>query len=177
MLWLLEHLEHAYRLLTSSDVLLLRIRKCPETQSLQSILLDQDLGLRRNEVRMTNVYKLWQGTSMGGIPSNLLDPFVSLPNTESPSLASLLSVKFLGCPIINTKINPREIGRMRSHLLSGVDAVTRQNWYSSQLAVVYFFRAGILFSIKNAKFWLILANFGYFVANVRAFWCTFYRPW
>ena len=116
---LLEHLEHTYRLLTSSDVLLLRIRKCPETQSLQSILLDQDFGLRRNEVRMTNVYKLWQGTSMGGIPSNLLDPFVSLPNTESSSLASLLSVKFLGCPIINTKISPREIERMRSHLLSG----------------------------------------------------------
>ena len=112
--WLLEHLEHTYRLLTSSYVLLLRIREC-----LQSILLDQDLVLRRNEVRMTNVYKLWQGTSMGGIPSNLLDPFVSLPNTESSSLASLLSVKFLGCPIINTKISLREIGRMRSHLLRG----------------------------------------------------------
>ena len=38
LLWLLEHLEHTYRLLTSSNVLLLRIRKCPETQSLQSIL-------------------------------------------------------------------------------------------------------------------------------------------
>ena len=34
-------------------------------------------------------------------------------------------------------------------------------------AVVYFFRSGVLFSIENTKFWPILANIGYFVANLR----------
>ena len=52
-------------------------------------------------------------------------------------------------------------------------------WYLSQLpqlAVVYFFQTGVLFGIENAKFWPILTNRGYFVANLRTFWCTFYRP-
>ena len=38
------------------------------------------------------------------------------------------------------------------------------------------FRAGVLFSIENAYFWSILTNLGYFVANLRTFWCTFYMP-
>ena len=41
---------------------------------------------------------------------------------------------------------------------------------------VLFFRADVLFSIENAKFWPILTILGYFVANLRTFWCTFYRP-
>ena len=40
-------------------------------------------------------------------------------------------------------------------------------------AVVYFFRAGTLFCTENAKCWPTLANFDYFVSNVRTFWCTF----
>ena len=40
-------------------------------------------------------------------------------------------------------------------------------------AVVYFFRAGTLFCTENAKCWPMLANFDYFVSNVRTFWCTF----
>ena len=42
-----------------------------------------------------------------------------------------------------------------------------------QPAVVYFFLAGVLFSIENAKFWPTSANLVYFVANLRTFWCTF----
>ena len=37
------------------------------------------------------------------------------------------------------------------------------------------FRAGVLSSIKNAKCWPILTNFGHFVANITR-WCTFSRP-
>ena len=39
-----------------------------------------------------------------------------------------------------------------------------------------FFQAGVLFSLENAKFWPILTNLGYFVANLRTFLGTFYRP-
>ena len=45
-----------------------------------------------------------------------------------------------------------------------------------QPAVVYFFLAGVLFSIENAKFWAIQIGIGYFVANLRTFWYTFYQP-
>ena len=48
--------------------------------------------------------------------------------------------------------------------------------YKSQPAMVFFFQAGILFCIANAKFWPILSNLGYFVTNLRTFCCTFYRP-
>ena len=44
-----------------------------------------------------------------------------------------------------------------------------------QPAVVCFFRARVLFSMENAKFWPILTNLGYFIANLRTFRCTFYR--
>ena len=55
-----------------------------------------------------------------------------------------------------------------------------KNWLRSKVIfvpttqpdVAYFFRAGVLFSIENAKFWPILTNLGYFVANLRTFWCT-----
>ena len=40
--------------------------------------------------------------------------------------------------------------------------------------VTYFFQAGILFSIYRES--LFLPNVGYFVANLRNFRCTFYRP-
>ena len=46
-------------------------------------------------------------------------------------------------------------------------------------AVVHFFRAGVLSSIENAKFWPILDhfdNFGYFVANLRVF-LYFLQAW
>ena len=33
--------------------------------------------------------------------------------------------------------------------------------------MVYFFPAGVLFSIEKAKMWSILTNIGYFVANLR----------
>ena len=52
---------------------------------------------------------------------------------------------------------------------SWVSSRLQHTSYSSQPAVVYFFQAGILFSIKNTKFWPILANFGYFVPNLHAF--------
>ena len=32
--------------------------------------------------------------------------------------------------------------------------------------------SGVLFSTENENFCHILANFGYFVANLRTFWCT-----
>ena len=46
------------------------------------------------------------------------------------------------------------------------------------------FQGGVLFSIENAFFlnffWPVLANLGYFVANLRTqsrtVWWTFYRP-
>ena len=38
--------------------------------------------------------------------------------------------------------------------------------------MVHFFRDNVLFCIENAKFWLSLTNLGYFVANLRTFWCT-----
>ena len=38
------------------------------------------------------------------------------------------------------------------------------------------FRAGILYSMENAKFWPILANYVYFAACLLTFWCTFYKP-
>ena len=41
---------------------------------------------------------------------------------------------------------------------------------------MYFFQASRLFSIENAKFWPLLANFSYFVVNLCTFlilrWCT-----
>ena len=40
------------------------------------------------------------------------------------------------------------------------------------LPVMYFFEACVLFSLENVKCWPILALFGYFVANLRTFWCT-----
>ena len=44
---------------------------------------------------------------------------------------------------------------------------------TTQLAVVYFFRASVLFTIENAKFWPILTNLGCFVANLRFFCILF----
>ena len=41
---------------------------------------------------------------------------------------------------------------------------------------IFHFWAGVLFSIENAKFWPILINLGYFVANLFTFQCTIYRP-
>ena len=34
---------------------------------------------------------------------------------------------------------------------------------------MYFFQAGVLFSVKNAKFWPIFANFNNLVASLRTF--------
>ena len=46
-------------------------------------------------------------------------------------------------------------------------------------AVVCFFEASVFFSIENAIFCptlqCIVGNFGYFVTNVRTFWCSFTR--
>ena len=42
--------------------------------------------------------------------------------------------------------------------------------------MVYFFRSCVLFSMENVKFWPILANLGYFVANLRSLGRIFYRP-
>ena len=42
--------------------------------------------------------------------------------------------------------------------------------------MVYFFQASLLHSTEHTKFWPILVNFGYFVANLRTLWRTFYRP-
>ena len=56
--------------------------------------------------------------------------------------------------------------------------IREHSWYlsqPSQPAVVYFFQAGVLFSIETATYLPILASFGYFVANLRNVWCTFYR--
>ena len=39
-----------------------------------------------------------------------------------------------------------------------------------------FFQAGAPFITENGQFWVILAIFGYFVKNLRTFWCPFYRP-
>ena len=39
-----------------------------------------------------------------------------------------------------------------------------------------FFQAGALVCKENVKFWPILADIGDFVANLRTFWCPFYRP-
>ena len=47
---------------------------------------------------------------------------------------------------------------------------------TTQLAVLYFFQAGVIFSKENANFWPILTNFGYYVRNLHTFWCTFYWP-
>ena len=47
---------------------------------------------------------------------------------------------------------------------------------NAPLAVVYFFQAGVLLSKENAKIWLLMANFGYFVANLNTLCRTFYRP-
>ena len=35
------------------------------------------------------------------------------------------------------------------------------------------FQERALFCTENAGFWPILANLGYFVANLRTLWCTF----
>ena len=40
----------------------------------------------------------------------------------------------------------------------------------------YFFQAGALLSIENAKLWLVLAIFVYFVMNLVTFLCSFYKP-
>ena len=64
----------------------------------------------------------------------------------------------------------------KNYFQPSVEPHQHHSSYESQPAVVYFFQAGILFSIKNTKFWPILANFGYFVPNLHAFWCTFYSP-
>ena len=52
-----------------------------------------------------------------------------------------------------------------------------------QPTVVYFFWAGVLFSIENAKFWPFLAYFDYFYMLLHfyrlichTFWCPLYRP-
>ena len=47
--------------------------------------------------------------------------------------------------------------------LISIDALLCGNHISQHHspAVVYFFQAGVLFSIENAKFWLILVNVGY----------------
>ena len=44
-----------------------------------------------------------------------------------------------------------------------------------QPAVVNFFQAGVLFTNKYRvrKILFFLGNFGYFVVNLRNFWCTF----
>ena len=50
------------------------------------------------------------------------------------------------------------------------------SWYLSQPpqpAVVFSFRTRAFFCTENAKFWPLLAYEGYFVANLRTFWCTF----
>ena len=39
------------------------------------------------------------------------------------------------------------------------------------------FQDGVLFGIASVKLWPISAHFGYFVANLRTFWCTFYIGW
>ena len=41
--------------------------------------------------------------------------------------------------------------------------------------MVYFCQAGVLFCPENVTFLHISASFGYFVANLRTFRCTFYR--
>ena len=38
-----------------------------------------------------------------------------------------------------------------------------------------FFQVGVLFSIGIPKCWPLLAHFGFFVANLRSLWRTFYR--
>ena len=35
------------------------------------------------------------------------------------------------------------------------------------------FQGRALFCRENARFWPILANLGYFVANLHTFWCSF----
>ena len=42
--------------------------------------------------------------------------------------------------------------------------------------MAYFVQAGELFSIRTSKFWSILVEPNFFVANLITFWCTFYRP-
>ena len=63
-----------------------------------NILMGGDPILRWTEIKMTNVYSLWQGTTMGGIPSKLPSICLQPQYGAIPSLASLLSVKFLGGP-------------------------------------------------------------------------------
>ena len=42
--------------------------------------------------------------------------------------------------------------------------------------MVYFFSRQCTFSKKNAKFWTILAHYGYFVVNLRYSWFSFTSP-
>ena len=70
-----------------------------------------------------------------------------------------------GLPVIDLPLNKYDCERKEVCLLE-----------PPQPAVVYFFQAGVNLSIENAKFWPILTNFGYFLANLRTFRCTFYRP-
>ena len=39
--------------------------------------------------------------------------------------------------------------------------------------MVYFFLAGVIVDMENAKFWPILTNFGYYVRNLRTFCVLF----
>ena len=48
-----------------------------------------------------------------------------------------------------------------------------EDMYLMVVVVVNFFQASGLFSIENAKFWSIMANFSYFVANLCTFWWIF----
>ena len=63
----------------------------------------------------------------------------------------------------NTKDHNRGISFDFAHSLS----------QSPKPAVVYFFSVSALFCTVIAKLWPISANLGYFVANLRPFWCTF----
>ena len=60
---------------------------------------------------------------------------------------------------INTKILIAHISQYRNYW----------RWCS-------FFQVCAPFSIENTKFWPVLAIFGFFVTNLRTFWCSFYRP-
>ena len=60
---------------------------------------------------------------------------------------------------INTKILIAHISQYRNYW----------RWCS-------FFQVCAPFSIENTKFWPVLAFFGFFVTNLRTFWCPLYRP-
>ena len=67
------------------------------------------------------------------------------------------------------------LGRLKTTCVCTIADIS----HNQTIDVGVLFRGGVLFSIEYAKFWPILAlmtNFGYFVANLRAFGCTLYRP-